>query len=447
MKCFLSIQPNTIADTSTMNATINIGKTAQKATGTRLNISSVQRPAPQEIPNFPDWAEEAMRQGKQIVQRDGQFYIAQHDNDHDEKDFHTALATAIEEYQEDNQLSTTQIWHLADGTTFTDPSKLKKYTTAERKALREATQEAVSMKKMRLAWREEDQMPNEKSGLTEQMRNYIDDAYDYDFYARLTKELRSGWADEGRLTEDEGVNQKDAIFLLVGEWIKEQGHKSSINWGKYGGDWNCGENSGVWADFLIAIKSNPDFKGHQPKKGEYYIGVRLHATEVVKPLTAHIPLTEPWRPIFTIISTTLLYEPQSFGLTTVCMPNYGKPYYPRIVSHFAKKWKEEAKAEREAEKLLAHKAFIAEQRQKEAEMKAKREADEMERVLAETIKAYNEKATKDLIAFNRTHIAEPLRKRIEAKEREREAEEAERRHAEKLKQKEIERQMKYARKH
>jgi len=397
---------------------------------------------------LPDWAVEAMKQGKQVISRDGEFYLAEHETEEGEIKFRKTIQEIIKGDHHDEcdggaaHISigggkTEYYFHLADGRTIHNHADLPYYSERQRHNLREATQEAISRKSWSLSWRTEDQTP-ETAGLTQQMRNYIDDAFDYDFYEEMSATLKMGWEKEG----EDSVNQKEIIFFLVGEWLKEQAQKKHIDFGKYGGDWNCGEHSGVWADFLLTVKSNPAFKGHQPIKGEFYIGVRLHATSVVRPFSSHI--IGKWRPTFTIVSTELLYEPQDFGLTTVMMANYGKPFRPTVISHREKQLKAEARERREREKAIAHQAFVEEQRRLQAELKAKREADEMERVLAETIKAYNEKATKDLIAFNRTHIAEPLRKRIEAKEAEREREEAERRHAEKLKQKEMERLAKHA---
>jgi len=402
---------------------------------------------------LPDWAKEAMKQGKQVVQRGGEFFLATHQNSEDEKRFGEKLNEAIDSqilqgdhHDECDQgaihhkisgATTEYYYHLADGRTIHNTTDLPNYSARQRQNLREATQEAISRKSWSLSWRTEDQTP-ETAGLTQQMRNYIDDAFDYDFYEDMSATLKMGWANE----VEDCVNQKEIIFFLVGEWLKEQAQKKHIDFGKYGGDWNCGEHSGVWADFLLTVKSNPDFKGHQPFKGEFYIGVRLHATSVVRPFSSHI--IGKWRPTFTIVSTELLYEPQDFGLTTVMMANYGKPFRPTVISNREKQLKAWVREKKAMEKAIAQQAFVEEQRRLQAELKAKREADEMERVLAETIKAYNEKATKDLIAFNRTHIAEPLRKRIEAKEAEREREEAERRHAEKLKQKEMERLAKHA---
>jgi hypothetical protein len=402
---------------------------------------------------LPDWAVEAMKQGKQVVQRGGEFFLATHQNSEDEKRFGEKLNEAIDSqiikgdhHDECDQGAihhkisggtTEYYYHLADGRTIHNTADLPNYTERQRHNLREATQEAISRKSWSLSWRTEDQTP-ETAGLTPQMRNYIDDAFDYDFYEDMSATLKMGWANE----VEDCVNQKEIIFFLVGEWLKEQAQKKHIDFGKYGGDWNCGEHSGVWADFLLTVKSNPDFKGHQPIKGEFYIGVRLHATSVVRPFSSHI--IGKWRPTFTIVSTELLYEPQDFGLTTVMMANYGKPFRPTVISNREKQLKAWVREKKEIEKAIARQALAEEQRRLQAEIKARREADEMERVLAETIKAYNEKATKDLIAFNRTHIAEPLRKRIEAKEAEREREEAERRHAEKMKQKELERLAKHA---
>lgn len=443
---------NTNTTTMTDNTIQSIKMTAPK--GTKIRFTSATKIGEEGIATegIPEWAKTAMKEGKQVIQRDGEWYMAEYENEEEEKRFGISIQELIKgDHHDESDVgsihhehkggATEFFYHLANGKTITNLAELPQFSARMRANLREATQVAISNRNWNLSWRSEDQS-GEEAGLTKQMRNYIDDAFDYDFYEAMSATLKKGWRDE-----DGVVNQKEVIFFLVGEWLKEQSQKKHIDFGKYGGDWNCGEHSGVWADFLLTVKSNPDFKGHQPHKGEFYIGVRLHATSVIKTAIGTLlnPFrTEGWRPTFTIVSTTLLYEPQDFGLTTVMMPNYGKPFRPTAVKTREMEMKEEARAEKAREKALAHQAFCEEQRRIQAELKKKREEDEMERVLAETIKAYNEKATKDIIAFNRTHIAEPLRKRIEAKEREREAEEAERRHAEKMKQKEMERLAKHA---
>lgn len=449
----LTQSSNTNTTTMTDNTIQSIKMTQPKGTTLKMRgATSFTDEDAIKCENIPEWAMKAMKEGKQVVQRNGEWFIAKYETEEEEKRFGIRLQELIKgDHHDESDIgsihhehkggATEFFYHLANGKTITNLAELPQYSARMRHNLREATQEALNQRNWNLSWRSEDQS-GEEQGLTQQMRNYIDDAFDYDFYEAMSATLKKGWRDEC-----EGVvNQKEVIFFLVGEWLKEQSQRKHIDFGKYGGDWNCGEHSGVWADFLLTVKSNPAFKGHQPIKGEFYIGVRLHATTVIKTAIDQLlnPFGEAWRPTFTIVSTTLLYEPQDFGLTTVMMPNFGKPFRPTAVKTMEKEMEREAKEEKARQKAIAHQAFCEEQRRLQAELKKKREEDEMERVLAETIKAYNEKATKDLIAFNRTHIAEPLRKRIEAKEAEREREEAERRHAEKMKQKEMERLAKHA---
>ena len=151
---------------------------------------------------------------------------------------------------------------------------------------------------------------------------------------------------------------------------------------------------------------------------------------------------------FKITQMTQFYEPKPRGKTTKMFPNFGTPHrwtvevaYEKKELKIAKKIVETAKEREREEKRLAHEAFLAEQRQREREWRARLEAD-----LTATIVAYNaeEDNLKKVIRFNREKVAEPLAKRIEAKEKEREREEAERRHAEKMKQKEAERLAKFA---
>jgi len=416
--------------------------------GCRININSATPIAEINDENIPDWAMEAMTQGKQVVRRNGEWFLATYETEEEKKEFATNIAIVIKGHADNKDLDTYATYstnaggatefhfHLADGRTINNEADLPRFSARMRANLREATQEAVSHRRgWNLKWDTMEIAAGGEADLADgrQMNNYAEDAIDFDFYKR-----GEGWDD----ADTKPLTPKGVIYFLIWEWLKEQGQKKTIDFGKYGGDWNCGEHSGVWADFLLTVKSKPSFKGHQPIKGEFYIGVRLHATSVIPPVWEQ--LIGDWRPTFTIVATTIRYEPQAFGLTTVMMPNFGKPFTPTVIKQREREMKAEARERREREKAIARQVFVEEQRRLQAELKARREADEMERVLAETIKAYNEKATKDLITFNRTHIAEPLRKRIEAKEAEREREEAERRHAEKLKQKELERLAKHA---
>lgn len=415
--------------------------------GCRLNINSATPIAEINDENIPDWAMDAMTQGKQVVRRNGEWFLATYETEEEKKEFATNIQIVIKGHDDHRDLDTYATYsthaggatefhfHLADGTTINNEADLPRFSARMRANLREATQEAlVGRNGWNLNWDNMEIAAGGEADLADgrQMNKYAEDAIDFDFYKN------GEWDDDAKPLRPKGV-----IYILIWEWLKEQGQKKTIDFGKYGGDWNCGENSGVWADFLLTVKSKPSFKGHQPIKGEFYIGVRLHATSVLKP-TLQLPFTERWRPTFTIVATTIRYEPQEFGLTTVMMPNFGKPFTPTKVKQREREMKAEVRERREREKAIAHQEFLDEQRRLQAELKAKREADEMETTLAETIKAYNERATKDLITFNRTHIAEPLRKRVEAKEAEIARLDAERRHAEKLKQKELERLAKHA---
>ena len=179
-----------------------------------------------------------------------------------------------------------------------------------------------------------------------------------------------------------------------------------------------------------------------------FVGVRLQyeGTEVINPLT--FLLGGRKRSNFVITEMTQMYEPQKRGKTTKMFPNFGEPYCWSVEEKLNKhleservKWAEEDRQKKIEEKRLAQEAFLAEQRQREREWRARLEAD-----LASTIVAYNaeEENLKKVIRFNRENVAAPHAKRIEAKEAERQREEAERRHAEKLAQKEAERLAKFA---
>jgi len=272
---------------------------------------------------------------------------------------------------------------------------------------------------------------DEDSGadLTKQQKNYLEDAVDWKLYEETLYE---------HFTTKKGATMTDLVETLCFDWLASEKavrglQPSNMGWG---GNWSNGQYSGLWADICLQLKIRDDFQGHAPH-GAIFLGVRLRYIGIMDAMAK-----------FEIVGMTQFYEPKPRGKTTKMYPNYGTPHRWTVeVAHeerLAKHAEKLKKRERERiaeEKRLAHEAFLAEQRQREREWRARLEAD-----LASTIVAYNaeEENLKKVIRFNREKVAEPLAKRIEKREAEREREEAERRHAEKLKQKEAERLAKFA---
>jgi hypothetical protein len=214
-----------------------------------------------------------------------------------------------------------------------------------------------------------------------------------------------------------------------------------------GGNWSNGGYSGLWADICFELAVSADFKGYCPRD-RVFVGVRLAYEGTKRHNNPLLFLANKKISSFVITDMVQMYEPQTKGQTTRMMPNYGEPHRWTTEVKFDKfreselaRLIEEEKQKKAEEKRIAHEAFLAEQRQREREWRARLEAD-----LASTIVAYNaeEENLKKVIRFNRENVAEPRAKRIEAKRLETEREEAERRHAEKLAQKEKERLAKFA---
>ena len=269
--------------------------------------------------------------------------------------------------------------------------------------------------------------------LREHAVNYINDATDMEYYREFFG--------------DAEMNTKQLIYTLATCWLRANYPRDTS--GGMGGGWSCGGISGLWADFSLKIKVKKDFgKKHYCPFNAYFIGVRV-CLDDERTIERMVNIfARGSRQVFQISQFAFSYEPYKTEKTTVLMPSFGGNWSP-------KKLEDKAKAEAELLEMVmlmakeaerkrkeeAHQAFLAEQRQREREWRARLEAD-----LAATIVAYNaeEENLKKVIRFNREKVAEPLAKRIEAKEAERQREEAERRHAEKLKQKEAERLAKFA---
>lgn len=248
------------------------------------------------------------------------------------------------------------------------------------------------------------------------------------------------------------------VYSLVQAWLYENKH----TFGSKGGNWGCGVHSGAWADFCLKIKLNEENMKNScssPNSRKrlqshplthYYLGVRLTHRCL---LTVDIDGVRTQKEYFQVSNMEAFLKPTTVGQTSILDANYGNPFVSHIESKYERKLaaeREEAKFFREEAKRVAkeqklhevHLENLARQsEEKERKLKARMEAE-----LDETIIAYNAQVqrTKDIIAFNRKHIADPLLKRIEAKEAEQHRIEAERRHDVKMKQKEAERLAKHA---
>jgi hypothetical protein len=335
------------------------------------------------------------------------------------------------------------IQHLADGRTiekdtpFTEADQ--RYDNRRRMRLYERAETAIRSDRWKLT------LQSDTYGLPDQAIKYINDATDFKFYADAL--AHTPQYEKGGAAPDTTAK---LIYFLAASWLRENPPDIRIQNG-LGGGWSCGGYSGLWADFSLQIKAKDDFaKQHYCPHKSYFIGVRIVMDnealneDGTRSLNRIVNIFAQ-REVFKIVSVAFSYEPyEPREKTTVLMPSFGEaedPYFIRAYKRHLRHLEEEAKERRREEKRLAHEAFLAEQRQREREWRARLEAD-----LASTIVAYNaeEENLKKVIRFNREKVAAPLAKRIEAKEAEREREEAERRHAEKLKQKEAERLAKFA---
>lgn len=333
---------------------------------------------------------------------------------------------------------TPQVMYLlrkADGTAIEmDEEPTGGYNANDRLRLMKTTQDAIHSGGMKLKWGDEN---CETENFDDDARAYMMDGWDMDFYTDLFKNEKGARMINGDVSGARGI-----IYQLAVCWFVEQRGLKRIRFGKYGGMWSCGQFSGVWTDFLLQIKCREGFVAPY-----YYIGVRI-TTELEPSILDR--LTLGWKPTFNISRLDFFPTAPAHGLTTVLFPNYGRPFCSEIERIVLTKKKEEELARKKEQKRIREEAVRHAERLKAmvmmAEAEERRQQREMEASLDETIIAYNAqvKRVKDLITFNREKVAVPLSKRIEAKEAERQREEAERRHAEKLKQKEMERLAKHA---
>jgi hypothetical protein len=327
------------------------------------------------------------------------------------------------------------ILRKADGTTMeSDEEPTGGYHAEDRLRLMKTTQDAIHSGGMKLKWGDEG---GETENFDDDARAYMMDGFDMDFYTDLFSQ-----PEQQRMIKGDVRGARGIIYQLAVCWFVEQRRQKRIRFGKYGGMWSCGQFSGVWTDFLLQIKCREGFVAPH-----YYIGVRI--TSELEPSILD-RLTLKWKPTFNISRLDFFKTAPEHGITTVLFPNYGRPFCSDIERILLTKKKEEDIALKKEQKRIREEAVRHAERLKAmmmmAEAEERRQQREMEASLDETIIAYNAqvKRVKDLITFNREKVAVPLSKRIEAKEAERQREEAERRHAEKLKQKEMERLAKHA---
>jgi hypothetical protein len=315
------------------------------------------------------------------------------------------------------------IQHLANGKTIEKDTPFTKddeiYDDRRRQRLYERGNAAVRSDSWKLT------IESDAYGLREQVINYINDATDFKFYADALAHTPQY---EGNHPSPD--TSAKLIYFLAASWLRENPPDIRIQHG-LGGGWSCGAYSGLWADFSIQIKADDDFaKKHYCPFKSYFMGIRIVMdNEALNPdgsrSLQRIVNIFSQREVFKIVQVSFSYEPFEKGMTTVLMPTFGEAEDPFFVRRYKRHLAELEEAEKERRR----------------EWRARLEAD-----LAATIVAYNaeEENLKKVIRFNREKVAEPLAKRIEAKEAERQREEAERRHAEKMKQKEAERLAKFA---
>ena len=234
------------------------------------------------------------------------------------------------------------------------------------------------------------------------------------------------------------LSAKLLIQFLASRWLLEEQDRRSVN--GMGGNWSCGCYSGMWADICLHIKS---VDARQP----ILVGVRILFDK--EPLAGII---EKWvggkaTESFRIVQTEFLMKPMTVGRTTTMCPNWGQPWecrWARWFNKFQEEQAEEAKKQRKIAKKEAQRE--ADHKRLEEEKARKALYANVEIALDEATIAYNKavQSVKDTIQFNKEHVAKPLSKRLEAKEAERLAKEAEERRQQKLAEKEAERLAKFA---
>ena len=236
---------------------------------------------------------------------------------------------------------------------------------------------------------------------------------------------------------DGKLSTKLLIQFLASRWLLEEQEKRSVN--GMGGNWSCGCYSGMWADICLRIKS-------QDPKRPLFVGVRILFEKEPLSMLGCL-LGGKTEETFRIVQTELMAEPMEVGRTTTMCPNWGLPWecrWARWFNQFCVEQAEEAKKQRKIAKREAERAENWQRQQDEKERKAL--YANVEVALDEATIAYNKavQSVKETIQFNKEHVAKPLAKRLEAKEAERLAKEAEERRQQKLAEKEAERLAKFA---
>lgn len=337
--------------------------------------------------------------------------------------------------------------HRADGTTEESGDAPEELTHEEMKKLKHrvvntlfTNSKDTTTPAFKVCW---DAMPLEKGEtaesrdgdgyFTKMEQSILSEFIDGEYYAQVLKDT----VFTERLTCSGIFSAKLLLQFLVGRWLVEEQEKRSVN--GMGGNWSCGCYSGMWADICLRIKS-------QDPKRPLFVGVRILFEK--EPLSMLCCLlggkTEE---TFRIVQTELMAEPMEVGRTTTMCPNWGLPWecrWARWFNKFCVEQAEEAKQQRKIAKREAERAENWQRQQDEKERKAL--YANVEVALDEATIAYNKavQSVKETIQFNREHVAKPLAKRLEAKEAERLAKEAEERRQQKLAEKEAERLAKFA---
>jgi len=333
--------------------------------------------------------------------------------------------------------------HRADGTTGESGVAPEQLSHEQMEALKYRVVKTLFDKegnKFAVCW---DAMPLEE-GETEESRDgdgyftkleqsILSSFIDGDYYEQVLKDTIF----TQQLTCDGKLSAKLLIQFLVGRWLVEEQEKRAIN--GMGGNWSCGCYSGMWADICLRIKS---VDARRP----IFIGVRILFEREPLAMLCGL-LGGKKQEVFRIVQTELLTKEMAVERTTTMCPNWGLPWECRWARWFNKFCEEQAEEAKQQRKLAKKEAERAEYHRRQEEEKARKALyAQVEVALDEATIAYNKavQKVKDTIQFNKEHVAKPLAKRLEAKEAERLAKEAEERRQQKLAEKEAERLAKFA---
>jgi hypothetical protein len=263
-------------------------------------------------------------------------------------------------------------------------------------------------------------LAEEHEELSAQEINYIDDATDMDYY----NDFFGG----------KKMNTKQLLMMLTISWLRSNYPRNFE--GGMGGGWNCGGVSGLWADFSVKVKAKDGFsKKHYCPFNAYFIGIRVCLD------AEHRGANGIER--FEISKFNFSYEPYRTAKTTILCPSFGGNWQPKNLEDKAKQEQELtefmiqlAKHEEQKQKKLAEQKRLEEAKERQREWRAKLDAECAEAIAKTRIELENIRKLREL---NR-EVALTNKKIFERKEAEKLAKDAEKRHAEKLKQKELERQ-------